>query len=72
MILSPLVTILGAAAIGVTLGLLFNFIPYLIKRESEGVLIVVVFGMLLICFGFASLLGFDELLSTMVMGGSLL
>ncbi len=68
MVLSPLVIILGAVALGVVIGFILNFITCLIERETEGALIVLVFGMLLLCFGLASLLGFDELLSTMTMG----
>ena len=69
-ILDPLVIIVGAVILGVVLGFILNSITYLIDRETEGALIVVIFSMLLICFGLASLLGFDTLLSTMAMGAT--
>jgi len=69
-ILGPLVIILGAVILGVVLGFILNSITYLIDRETEGALIVVIFSILLLCFGLASLLGFDALLSTMAMGAT--
>ncbi len=64
----PLLIIGGSVALGITLGILFNLICRYLKRESEGILIVVVLGSLLMCFGAASLFGIDELLTTMTMG----
>lgn len=58
----------GALLLGIVLGTLFNFITRILKKESEGSLIVIISGMLLLCYGIAAWAGFDELLSTMMMG----
>ncbi len=58
----------GALIMGILFGLLFNYIMSVLKKESEGALIVMIFGILLLCYGTASWFGFDELLSTMVLG----
>ncbi len=67
-LLRPAVAIGGAVVLGIILGFVFNAVTVLIKKESEGVLIVLVFAFLTLCFGIAILLGIDELLSTMTMG----
>lgn len=67
-VLEPLGVILGSVFLGAILGWIFNLICRFLKKESEGVLIVVVLGSLLLCFGLASLIGIDELLATMAMG----
>ncbi|MBM7855728.1 Kef-type K+ transport system membrane component KefB [Desulfohalotomaculum tongense] len=69
-ILEPVTAISGAIIVGLAYGLLFNLITVLEKRETEGVLIVVVLGLVLMCFGTAAKFHFDELLSTMVMGAA--
>ena len=67
-VFQPIIVISGAVACGVVFGLLLNLITWLIAKESEGVFIVVIMGLLSICFGVASWLGLDELLATMTMG----
>jgi len=67
-LLGPAVAIGGAVLLGVALGFVFNTIVAIIKKESEGVLIVLVFAFLTLCFGIATVLKLDELLSTMTMG----
>ena len=67
-IFSPLLVILGSILLGVVFGIVFNFVSSFIKKETEGVLIVLILGLLSICFGTATLIGADELLTTMVMG----
>jgi len=67
-VLAPAVDILGAVALGIAFGFAFNLLTGLVRRETEGVLIVAVLSMLSLCFGAASLIGVDELLSTMTMG----
>jgi Kef-type K+ transport system membrane component KefB len=67
-IIGPLLDIAGAVATGIAFGLVLNLITGLFKKESEGSLIVIILGILLLCFGTAGLLGVDELLSTMVVG----
>ncbi len=67
-VISPIGSILGAVLCGIAFGLAFNTITYLIRRETEGALIVVVMGILALTFGVARWLGADELLATMTMG----
>jgi len=67
-IIRPLGSILGAVLCGTVFGLIFNTVTYLIRRETEGALIVVVLGMLALTFGVARWIGADELLATMSMG----
>ncbi len=49
-------------------GFIFNALSVFIQREKEGVLIVLIFALLSLCFGSATILGIDELLATMAMG----
>lgn len=67
-ILSPLYTIIGAIILGIISGFIFNLISQTIQRETEGMLIVLILCFLLLCYGVASIIGVDELLSTMAMG----
>lgn len=64
----PLIIVVGALGLGTIFGIIFNMVTKLISKETEGVLIVVILGLLAICFGIAHLLGLDELLSTMTVG----
>jgi NhaP-type Na+/H+ or K+/H+ antiporter len=64
----PIFNIGGAVLLGIAFGFAFNIATVLLKRETEGALIVMVFGMLAGCFGLATVLGADELLATMSMG----
>lgn len=66
--LQPLLIILGSIAAGAIIGVFFNMICNLLRKETEGILIVVVLGALLLCFGLASMLNIDELLATMTLG----
>lgn len=65
---APLLSIGGAALLGVIFGLMFNLLEKLLFRETGGVFIVMVFAMLTLCYGMADWLKVDELLSTMTMG----
>ncbi len=67
-ILNPLVVISGAVFLGIAFGVIFNFITFLIKKETEGVFIVLILSILSLCFGVSKLLRVDELLATMIMG----
>jgi Kef-type K+ transport system membrane component KefB len=67
-IIRPLGSILGAVLCGTAFGLVFNAVTYLIRRETEGALIVVVLAMLALTFGVARRVGADELLATMTVG----
>ncbi|MBN1283659.1 MAG: cation:proton antiporter, partial [Proteobacteria bacterium] len=64
----PLYQVVGALVLGVLFGLTFNFIGKLIRKQTEGVLIVMLFALLGLCFGLARLADLDELLATMAMG----
>ena len=67
-LLRPAVAILGAVFLGIAFGFIFNLSTKFLKKETEGALIVVVFALLSLCFGIATILDADELLSTMIMG----
>ena len=67
-VISPLYVIFGAIVLGVAFGFIFNTISWAIKRETEGMFIVIIICFLLLCFGVAKIIGVDELLSTMAMG----
>jgi len=67
-LLKPLIVIVGAVVLGIIFGFVFDIITLFIKKETEGVFILLILGLLLLCFGIATLLGFDELLATMTMG----
>jgi len=67
-VLSPLVAIGGALILGIAFGFILNLITSFIEKETEGIFIVLILAFLALCFGLATLLGFDELLATMAMG----
>jgi Kef-type K+ transport system membrane component KefB len=67
-LLRPAVAILGAVFLGIAFGFIFNLSTKFLKKETEGALIVVVFALLSLCFGIATILDADELLATMIMG----
>jgi len=64
----PFVIIAGSILLGIALGIIFNLLSPFVKKGSEGVLIIMVLGLLSLGFGLATMLGIDELLVTMVMG----
>jgi len=68
MALDILGKILGAVAIGAAVGFIFNKFTEFIRIETEGLFIVLIIGLLAVCFGISALLGVDELLATMFMG----
>lgn len=65
---SPILIILGSILLGSVFGLVLNLVNKFIEKEKEGVLIVLIFGLLTACYGLANILKLDELLSTMTMG----
>lgn len=60
--------IFGAIIIGSLFGFFLNILNQIIKKETEGVLITIIIGLLALCCGIAGVLGVDVLLSTMTMG----
>ncbi len=67
-LLAPLLSIAGAAVIGVAFGFVLNGTTRLFRWETEGAIIVPILGLLAACFGVARLVRVDELLATMTMG----
>lgn len=67
-IIVPAYQIFGAIGLGIAVGFIFNFLTVLLRRETEGALIVAILAMLTLCFGISTLIGVDELLATMTMG----
>lgn len=67
-LLKTLISIGGSVLLGAVFGVIFNVTTVFIQREKEGVLIVLIFALLSLCFGTATMLGIDELLATMAMG----
>lgn len=67
-VLKPIIVITGSLLLGIAFGAILNFITTLIRKETEGVFAVIIFGLLGLCFGIATFLQLDELLSTMTMG----
>ncbi len=66
--LHPLYKIGGALLNGCVFGVVLNGLTKMINKETEGVLITVIIGVLSLCYGLAVMVGVDELLSTMTMG----
>lgn len=58
----------GSILIGVALGFIFKYISNIFKKESDGSLIVIVIGMILLGFGISEALGFEPLLTSMILG----
>ena len=67
-VVRPLLTIAGSIGIGIGFGLIFNLACRILRRETDGAFIVIILGLLTLCFGAARVAGLDELLSTMTMG----
>jgi len=66
--LQPFFVIAGSIVLGTVFGLILNGITRLIQNDNEGTLIVVVFGLLALCYGVAETLNLEALLTTMTMG----
>lgn len=66
--IKPLVIVMSSLVLGALFGFILNWIMNAIRRETEGVFAVIIFGLLSICFGTATYLHLDELLATMTMG----
>jgi len=68
LIMNPVMLIAGSVLLGIMFGLILNFITKMIERETEGMLIVLIFGLISLCFGLATWLKLDELLAVVAMG----
>jgi len=64
----PFIMILASIIIGILFGYFLNILTKIINRETEGVLITLIISLLSLCYGISSLIGADQLLSTMTMG----
>lgn len=64
----PLTSIAGGLLMGLLFGTILNIANKLVRRETEGALIVLVFGVLALCYAVAEVFSFDPLLATMTMG----
>ena len=58
----------GAILIGSVVGFLFNFFTRIFKKQEEGTLIVLTFGMILLSYGITEYFGLESLLSTITLG----
>ncbi len=58
----------GAILVGTVIGFLFNFLVKILKNESDGSLIVITLGVILLTYGIADYFNFETLLSTMTLG----
>ena len=67
-LISPLLSIGGAIALGVILGFFFHFVSGFLRGETEGLLIVLIIAILTSCYGIAALFELDRLLATMCVG----
>lgn len=57
-----------ALMVGAVFGVILNKLSRVFSKESDGALIVMILGVLITCYGTASMLKVDELLSTLAMG----
>ncbi len=62
------IDIVFALIIGAVVGLLFYLIVKMVKKESEGSLIVLTFGLILFAYGISEFFGFESLLASMALG----
>ncbi len=58
----------GAIIIGALIGFLFNYMGRLFKKQEEGTVIVLTFGLILLSYGISEYFGFESLLSTIALG----
>jgi Kef-type K+ transport system membrane component KefB len=67
-IIMPVISVVGALGMGAIFGLAFTKIADFLSKETIGMLTVLVFALLITCFGVARVLGLEELLAAMTMG----
>ena len=66
--IQPCLVIVGAIVLGIIAGFALNFVTNFIEQESGGVYVVIILGLLCVCFGVATLIRVDQLLAVMTMG----
>jgi len=66
--LEPFLVILGSVALGVALGFLYHGVVRLLGGSEDGILIALAVTLLLLGYGLATALRFDQLLVTMAVG----
>ena len=67
-LLTPLATIAASIALGVACGLLFHFATRAFHNAPDGLHIVIIIGILALCYGLATVFDLDQLLATMTVG----
>ncbi|VAW27985.1 Na(+)/H(+) antiporter [hydrothermal vent metagenome] len=67
-VVDSLLEIGGALVVGVTIGILFNFICKFLKSTSRGMLNAILLGLIAFSYGASSWLKFDSLITTMTLG----
>ncbi len=66
--IQPCLVIVGAIVLGIIAGFALNLVTNFIEQESGGVYVVIILGLLCVCFGVATLMRVDQLLAVMTMG----
>ena len=66
-IITPLVIILKSIFFGIFMGMLFNLITSRLKEKTDGLIFVLILGFLTLCWGIATAIGAEEILSIMIM-----
>lgn len=58
----------GGILVGIVIGFIFNFLVKIFRNESDGSLIVISIGLILLTYGIADYFKFETLLATMTLG----
>lgn len=66
-IVTPLIIILKSIFFGIFMGMLFNLITSRLKEKTDGLIFVLILGFLTLCWGLATAIGAEEILSIMIM-----
>lgn len=66
--LDMLIGIGGAVLTGALIGFLFNYLVKWFRKQTEGSLIVLTFGLVLLSYGISEYFGFESLLATLTLG----
>ncbi|MGB2705351.1 MAG: cation:proton antiporter [Candidatus Omnitrophota bacterium] len=66
-LLTPFFIILGSVVLGAVMGVIFNFLTKRLKEKTEGSLFVLILSFVTLCWGLATLVHAEQILSIMVM-----